>query len=133
MAAIPVASGSAVKAISVADDVADGTRSARFIPSPNGKKGGLAHQDLVRQVADDIRSRGLKPQEEYRILTPGGRKNSRFVDVVGINSNDEVVEMHQIGKMTKSGLPVSRERRAIEDIDMFRPRASTNTQFHPYN
>ncbi len=57
----------------------------RRVPSPNGKKGGLAHQALVKEVMADVERRGLKVVEEYKVDTPNGDKSKRFVDVAGID------------------------------------------------
>ena len=104
--------------------------AARKIPNPDGKKGGPAHQSKVEEVAADIRSRGLDVDFEHMVPTPGAGKSKRFVDVVGRNPvTGEIQEMHQIGRQTKGGLPVSRERSAIQDI--FDATKSTR-EFHPY-
>lgn len=65
----------------------------------------------------DVESRGLLARQEARFRTPGGEKQNRFADVVGLNrQTGEVEEIIQIGRTTKSGLPVARERRALNDI-----------------
>lgn len=53
---------------------------------------------------------------EHRVLTAGGNKGSRYVDVVGKDAQGNVVEMHQVGRQTRSGNPVSREVKALDDI-----------------
>lgn len=102
----------------------------RKVPNPNGKKGGPAHQNKVKEIVKDIKKRGLEPQQEYKVDTPGGSKTKRYVDVVAKDADGNVVEMHQVGKQTKSGDPVSRERKAINDIENAQP---VKVDYHPYN
>lgn len=64
------------------------------------------------------------------VETPNGEKGKRFVDVVGKNEKGEVVEMHQVGRQTKGGEPVARERRALDDIEEAKKK---RPDFHPYN
>jgi hypothetical protein len=49
-------------------------------------------------------------------MTPGGTKGSRYIDIVGVDSDGKLIEIHQVGRQTKAGIPVSRERSAIDDI-----------------
>ncbi|MDR2453024.1 MAG: HINT domain-containing protein [Bifidobacteriaceae bacterium] len=110
-------------------------------PNPYGKKGGPAHQDEVARVAQDIDARGLGVKTEYRIMTPGGQKGSRWVDVVGIDKQTgQVAELHQVGKQTvRSQVPVARERAAIADIQTrgvatkYIDPGTLKVVFHPYN
>ncbi len=98
-------------------------------PNPYGKKGGPAHQEKVGEVAADVESRGLEAGFEHKVETPGGAKGSRFVDVVGRDAQGNIVEMHQIGRQTKGGAPVTREVRALNDIER---ATGTPPRFHPY-
>ena len=77
-----------------------------------------------------MQDRGLSTQREYQVKTPGGEKSSRFVDVVGKDTEGNVVEMHQAGKQTQSGAPVARERRALDDIQN---ATDQRPQFDPTN
>jgi len=72
----------------------------------------------------------LKAGFEHKVSTPGGRKGTRFVDVVGKDAQRNIVEMHQVGKQTKGGNPVSREVKALEDIH---GATGTRPEYHPYN
>jgi RHS repeat-associated protein len=99
-------------------------------PNPYGKAGGPAHQAKVNEIVQDIESRGLTAQQEYKVNTPGGEKGARFVDVVGRDANGNVVEMHQAGRQTLGGSPVAREVRAMDDIEAATGMRPT---FHPYN
>ena len=107
-----------------------GAAAARKVPNPYGKVGGPAHHAKVAEIAAEMESRGLNVGQELRIMTPGGGKGSRYVDVFGRNAEGKVVEMHQVGRQTKSGNPVARETRAMNDIQQ-----STGQRpiFHPYN
>ena len=107
-----------------------GSSAPKKVPSPNGKTGGPEHQAEVNRIAQDIKSRGLTPVREHRVLTPNGAKQSRYVDIVGMDNKGKVVEWHQVGRQTKGGLPVSRERTALSDIQK---AMGVTPQFHPYN
>ena len=92
------------------------TPPAKTPPNPWGKLGSPQHQAAVGEVAEDLATRGLTPIKEYRIQTPNGSKSKRFADVVGVDANGTVVEIHQVGRITKRGIPVSRERNTLQDI-----------------
>jgi hypothetical protein len=49
---------------------------------------------------------------------------------VGKNAEGKVIEMHQVGRQTGAGNPVSREVRALDDIQK---ATNTRPEFHPYN
>lgn len=111
--------------------VADGMKSeAKKVPNPNGKKGGPEHQAKVDEVAKQVEEKGLTVEKELKIDTPTGEKGSRFVDVAGRDESGNVVEMHQVGKQNKGGTPVSREVRAMDDIET---ATGERPDFHPYN
>lgn len=91
----------------------------RIVGNPYGRLGGPAHQNKVQSVASDIENRGFKAQREFKIDTPDGIKLYRFADVVAVDIfTGLLVEIHQVGISTKKGLPVSRERKAIRDIEI---------------
>ncbi|HSN98898.1 MAG TPA: hypothetical protein VLS89_11455, partial [Candidatus Nanopelagicales bacterium] len=116
---VPAAAGLVVRAgrvaqatpklAKVAGKVADAAKAAadavgnaaKKVPNPNGRKGSIPHQDKVNEIAKDIKDRGLRPKTEYHVKTPGGKKSNRFVDVVGLDGERKVVEMHQVGVQTK--------------------------------
>lgn len=105
--------------------------TGRYAPNPYGKMGGPAHQAIVAEIVADIRYRGLTPKQEFRILTPDGPKNARYVDVVAIDPISKLpVEFYQVGKQTKAGHPISREAQAIRDIQRVTNQPVT---FKPYN
>ena len=82
------------------------------VPNPYGRKGGLEHQAKVEEVAKEV-----------------GEK--RFMDVAGLDEETrKPVEFHQIGKETKSGNPVKRERDVLDEIARER---DIILKFHAYN
>jgi hypothetical protein len=106
-------------------------QSVKPPPNPNGKKGGAEHQAKVEEVAKEVGSRGLDARKEYEVKTPEGSKSKRFVDVAGIDEvTDSVKEMHQVGVQTKTGQPVAREKRALDDIEK---ATGKRPEFHPYD
>ncbi len=100
-------------------------------PNPHGKLGGPEHRAKVDEVAEEMRKRGLDVRTEVNIKTPGGGKKSRFADVGGFDREGNLVEIAQIGRQTKAGIPVARERRAMHDIGQAEPTVSMT--FHAYN
>ena len=99
------------------------------VPNPNGKKGGLAHQQTIQSVTDNMRKQGLDVQFEHYVKTPGGYKNSRYGDILVTDPQTGEQWIVQVGKQTKFGNPVSREIKAIQDLQ----NAGYNVQFVPYN
>jgi hypothetical protein len=78
-----------------------------------------------------MEDRGLIVEDEFKVDTPDGEKNYRYIDKVGKDPNTgEVVEQHQVGKQNKDGTPVKRERTAKKDIE---DATNKPVQFHPYN
>ncbi len=125
------ATGEMSKASSPATTEPDnGNGTSKAPPNPGGKLGGPEHRAKVEDVARDVKDRGLEPVREHRVDTPGGTKSYRSVDVAAKNGNGDVVEMHQVGRQTKGGLPVARERRALDDI---KKASGVTPTFHPYN
>ncbi|WP_164521391.1 RHS repeat domain-containing protein [Iodobacter ciconiae] len=100
------------------------------VPNPFGKAGGPQHRAKVKEIVDDIESRGLVAGQEHLVRTPSGNKSRRFVDVVARDKKGDVVEMHQVGRQTKGGNPVSREVKALDDIQ---GASNVRPQYHPYN
>ncbi len=97
------------------------------VPNPNGKKGGEKHQQKVKEVFADVRKRGFKAKLEHFLKLISGQ--GRFMDVAEIDNGTEIM-YHQIGKQTKKGLPVKRERDVIEEVENDKNIPIT---FHPYN
>lgn len=114
----------------------------RAVPNPYGRLGGLLHQDLVRKLVQAIRDRGLIARTEVGFdVSPSGFKTRRFADVVAVDPlTGEILEVHQVGRQTKAGLPVRREIQALIDIFRSQPLESglrltekTKFFFYPYN
>ena len=64
----------------------------------------------------------------------GSQENKRYVDIQATKDGKTINV--QVGKANKNGKPVSRERKAIEDINDANknvPKGSVRTIFVPYN
>jgi hypothetical protein len=68
----------------------------------------------IRDIIVD--TEGLSSKIEYKVFTPGGDKQYRFIDIVALDVNRSPVAFYQVGQVLKSGIPLSRERKAILDI-----------------
>ena len=109
-------------------------KSGSKVPNPYGKKGCPDHQLVIKQIEQDAKDRGLSSDTEYQIKTPGGFKNTRYADVVVLDSQGRVMEIHQVGKTTpKKGIPVARERKAIRDIRSSKEYNGAKIIYHPYD
>ena len=83
-------------------------------PNPDGRKGGVAHRSMVQTIKNQLIKQGFEVTEEYRVATPGGYKDVRFLDLYATKGQDVIGV--QVGRMTKGGAPVARELRALRDI-----------------
>jgi hypothetical protein len=45
----------------------------------------------------------------------------------------EIKEIHQVGKKNKNGTPISREKKAIQDIQNSDKGRGINVNYHSYN
>lgn len=94
--------------------------ASRFVPNPGGRLGDNLTKGRTAEAIKDLEQRGLRPDTEVQFRPPGqkkGVKGSRFADVVGRDpKTGEIKEIVQIGRTTKAGEPIARERRAIDDI-----------------
>jgi hypothetical protein len=100
------------------------------VPNPNGKKGSTAHQQKVSEVEKTLQDDGYETQREVKVNTPRGEKRSRFIDVQGKKPQSGEMKSVQVGKQNKNGTPVSRERKAINDIQ---DATGHKPDFVPYN
>jgi hypothetical protein len=100
-----------LKLLTNADDFG---RIAKKVPNPFGKLGKPAHQGKVNEIAKDIEDRGLKAKKEYHVNKNGV---NRYADVAALDKGGKPVEAYQVGKQRLDGLPISRERGAIADIE----------------
>jgi len=98
------------------------------VRSPNGRRGGEKHQALVEKIVKFLLSLGFKVLTEKAVDIENGKK--RFADVAAIDENNKVVEYHQVGLQNKNETPVSRERKAKDDIEK---ASGLKVIFHHYN
>jgi len=69
---------------------------------------------------------GDKPEETIR--TPGGNKSSRSPDIT-METPDGTIHRENVGRSTKSGDPVARERKALDDIEKATGKRSSYTPY----
>ena len=103
-------------------------KSEKKVPNPYGRKGGPAHQEKMKEVSDELRSKGFRVIWEFMVQLANGKR--RFIDVVAFDRRNNLVSTHQVGKQTKKGIPIKRERDAAEDIET---ATGIKVSFHPYN
>ncbi|WP_218080317.1 hypothetical protein [Anthocerotibacter panamensis] len=86
-------------------------------PNPGGKLGDAVTRQTAANVRQDLKLKGFDVinQEVKFAKGPVGLK-TRFADFVAQNTKTGQTLIIQIGKLTKSGIPVIRERRALDDI-----------------
>ncbi|WP_242825961.1 RHS repeat-associated core domain-containing protein [Clostridium tunisiense] len=104
-----------------------GTKS---VPNPNGKNGGILNQTTISNIKP-MTTNG-RMQTEYRYNTPNGTKSYRYADKVEI-VDGEVIKIYQCGKLSKNGIPITREAKAIEDIMNSPDYNGAPIYFMPYN
>ena len=101
------------------------------VPNPYGKTGGPLHQSKIAEVEEGLKAEGFTQiRNEVKVNTPNGSKTRRFVDVEGTNPITKEVRQVQVGKQNQNGTPVSRERKALDDIEQ---ATGTRPEFVPYN
>ena len=105
-------------------------KSSTIVPNPNEKKGSQAHQNVI----SSIRANNLGGEIHYEVKfdTPNGSKNCRYADAVEV-LNGEITSIHQVGNVSKNGMPVVRELRAIADIMASPDYNGAPIYFWPYN
>ena len=86
--------------------------------NPNGRKGCKEHQEKINEIEKQLKTEypGYDIRTEIYVKTPGGYKKSRYIDVGVVDDEKNVIIGYQVGVGTKSGRPVAREVRALEDI-----------------
>ena len=94
--------------------------------NPFGKAGGPEHQELIKRIGDSLSDQGYTVTYEYRVKVNGGYKNTRYADIFA--SNDVESFAVQVGRANNNGLPVSREAKAIVDLE----NSGIDTFFVPY-
>lgn len=96
--------------------------------NPYGKTGGPAHQAAIAETKRDLQKEGyIVTTEAFVPIPEGGHKSVRYADILA--SKKEEALYVQVGRKNKNGTPVSRERKALEDLK----RAKKNVRFIPYN
>lgn len=102
----------------------------RKVPNPGGRLGDAITRQTTQNVIRDLKARGFtKIETEVQFMKgPLGLKD-RYADVVGINEATGEAFVVNIGKMNKSGVPVMRERRALDDI-VFSPDMQNYPKIH---
>lgn len=138
---VPFATGAgvAVRAASKVDDVVKAVKAVDKAAAGKsaGRLGGKAHRETVEKVANQLKDEGHKitggggkMKEEYLPgTTKGSTKGGNYLDVTATKDGKTV--RVQVGKKTKSGQPVSRERKNIERIKKKKP--DDELRFEPYN
>jgi RHS repeat-associated protein len=88
------------------------------VPNPYGRLGDPTTRARAAEVMQDLKDRGFDRIETEVRFRPGdgGSGINRYADVVGKNTATGQSEIVQIGILTKGGVPVVRERRAMDDI-----------------
>jgi hypothetical protein len=114
------------------DDVAKGADDLK-----GGRLGGDTHREAIKTKADDLVSDkweitggGGRVKEEYIPgPTKGTTKGSNYADITATKGGKTL--RVQVGKQTKSGNPVSRERTNFVEIQKKKP--NDLLEFLPYN
>jgi hypothetical protein len=111
--------------------------SATSTPRVGQKRGpstdpNAPHNAKIRQVASQVKDgkviAGGRIRPEVLIPTPGGYKEGRRPDVL-VQRPDGTRYGINVGRVNKKGVPVRREREAIEDLEA----AGLEMHFVPYN
>ncbi|MCK4660487.1 MAG: hypothetical protein KAV82_13275 [Phycisphaerae bacterium] len=92
---------------------------ARSPATGAGRLGGPAHRAKVEQVVRELKRRGwtiiggggIEPE---KLIKVSWRARGRFSDITA-EKGGRILRI-QVGRQTKGGLPVARERRALQDI-----------------
>jgi len=106
-------------ALSIVLAIPDGDEEgSRKVPNPNGKLGSFEHQKMVAQLGEELKTQGFdKIENEVRVETPGGHKEVRYADIQATNTETGKSVFGQVGVQNKGGSPVSREQKAIDDLN----------------
>jgi len=93
-------------------------RGAGRVSNPWGRRGGVPHRDKIARVEERRWEHGWVTEwggryiAEKGVRVPGGRL--RFPDIIMSKGGKRIAI--QIGRVTKRGRPVARERRALADL-----------------
>jgi len=109
------------------------TEGRRPPPNPHGSRGGPEHRGAIEGRIQELKGEGMEhvgggQETEETVDTRGGHRDSRRPDITMRQPNGEPYR-ENVGRQTRSGQPVSRERQARDDIG----RATGQCAFTPYN
>ncbi len=101
-------------------------------PRP-GSRGGQEHQDKVKERIKELSDEGHThiaggDRTEETVRTPGGDRESRRPDITTVDPNGKPYR-ENVGRQNQNGTPVSRERKAQQDIE----KATGQCAFTAYN
>jgi RHS repeat-associated protein len=87
-----------------------------------GSRGGDAHQGTIERRIRELEAEGKEhigggSRKEEVIDTPTGEKSCRRPDITMQDPDTGDIHRENVGKSTKSGQPIARERRALDDIE----------------
>jgi RHS repeat-associated protein len=99
------------------------------VTSEYGRAGVLEHQFTIQEILKNLEDKGYILRTEKKLTTPGGEKPERYGDIIVKDGETGEMWVIQVGKQTKAGNPVSRERAAIKDLE----RQNYKVEFVPYN
>jgi len=124
----------AADGLSGAQKGAGKVNAPRGPPSPNGRRGGPEHQRVVKERIEELQARGHThthggSEPEEFIKAQNGARRHRSPDIT-MTAPDGSTYRANVGRATKSGKPVARERRALDDIERSK---GARPDFIPYN
>ena len=93
--------------------------AAKKVPNPHGSKGGPEHQAKIRERIQELEAQGHKhlyggPLPETNIKVGNGK--SRRPDII-TEKPDGTRHHENVGLTNKSGKPIPREQRALDDLE----------------
>ena len=117
-----------------AEEAAHASGELEKVPNQYGSRGGPAHTGTIDRRIRELRDQGYKHLnggnlKEEVIRTPGGHKSSRRPDIT-MEASDGSIYRENIGRSTRTGSPISRERKALDDIEAV---TGSRPGFTPYD
>lgn len=113
-----------------------GNAARRGPPNPNGSRGGPAHQEKIKERIDELLAKGHnllgggRTMKEEWLRNPFGKNpRGRRPD---ITTRDPIGNVHRenVGRTSSKGDPVTREQRALDDIERW---TGCRPDFVPYD
>jgi len=86
--------------------------AAKKVPNPWGRRGSPAHTDKVLEAEKRLGDKGWKTISGGSL--PEEKVGNRYPDLVMKKGDDQIAV--QVGRGTRGGIPVIRERRAMDDL-----------------